>query len=172
DKIKLKSSNISNVPAIEKRINNYPFKKGDILSDAETKVLKSFFNSMNKSKNKVLVIQFYIEQVEKMGIDSFSKERCLSFLTLFRDTYFFIYSDNVGKTISPRMKSGNESSAWGDFWKSFGNGVRDFESCTDKCMAGKLNNVFDGNWIDILEFAAGFPGNLAVWYASCSWDCL
>ena len=171
DRIKLKNGDSQNIQGIEESLKSYPFKKGDILSDAETKVLKSFFNTINKEKNTVLVIQFYIEQVEKMSLDSFSKKRCLSFLTLLRDAYFFMYSNNVEKSISPRLKSGSESSDSG-FWESFVNGVSNFESCTDRCMYNKLDAIFNqGNWIDKASFVAGAPINVVVMYASCSWDC-
>ncbi|MDD2277886.1 MAG: hypothetical protein PHD06_07530 [Bacteroidales bacterium] len=50
-------------------------------------------------------------------------------------------------------------------------GFNSKRSCFGDCMAAKGKELEDSNWIEQIAFCAGCPLNMAVWAASCAWDC-
>ncbi|MCL2683402.1 MAG: hypothetical protein FWE63_08000 [Bacteroidales bacterium] len=132
---------------------DYPFQEDDVLSDAETKVLQSFSNAINEEYEAYSVALYYIEQVEKMNnIDEYSKMRSIAFLTLLKDVYVFVYSDD--KTI-PQL------------------GIASFDACLDDCMRTTAGAIFGtGNWVRKLRFLIAPVGSYWWMVGECTWECI
>ncbi|MCL2683507.1 MAG: hypothetical protein FWE63_08550 [Bacteroidales bacterium] len=134
-------------------LSDYPFQEEDVLSEAETKVLQSFFNAVNEEYEPYPVALYYIEQVEKMkSIDEYSKMRCLAFLTFVNDMYVFIYNDDDGV---PQQ------------------GIASFDSCFDYCFFMSFGSVFyRKNWLRQLRVILQ-PGTAVLWaIGECMVDCM
>lgn len=46
----------------------------------------------------------------------------------------------------------------------------EWDELWNDCMEEKLNNIFNGNWIEQMQFIAGLPGSMIWIVASCIWN--
>ena len=77
---------IDESPIIKQVIADYPFQEGETLSNDETIILKSYFKcAKNKDIDKVLLTQYYLDKIDKLDVDEWTKYRCNPCLSLIRD---------------------------------------------------------------------------------------
>ena len=166
DKPLLKSTTsnvqIDESPIIKQVIADYPFQEGETLSNDETIILKSYFKcAKNKDIDKVLLTQYYLDKIDKLDVDEWTKYRCNACLSLIRDALMVSTRD---KTAAPRLKSPYEYTI-GDY-------VSIFEDCLHRCIDAKLSAIFNGNWFDKVWFISHCPADMLVYTTSCTISCL
>jgi hypothetical protein len=167
DKSLLKSTN-SNVQfdenkIIQQTIDDYPFKKGETLSDDEAIILKSYFKcAKNEDIDKVLLTQYYVDKIDKLHVDERTKHRCRACLSLIRDALIVGCDEQI---VRPRLKTST-------YEYSIGTYVSIFEDCLRRCMSRKFNAIFiKGNWVDQTFFIIQAPQNVLMYTASCAVSC-
>ncbi|MDR1680872.1 MAG: hypothetical protein LBS12_03715 [Prevotellaceae bacterium] len=143
-------------------IEQYPFKEDDVLSEEETIVLQSYFNSYQKRiMNRIVLTQYYLDEINKLDISQKSKLRCIAFLTFSKDWLLYIETGDSGK---PQKVSSNIQFSSEDI-------PCDERECFDGCMCRETEAIF-GNWLKAVVFISA-PIRSAVLLASyCIVECV
>ena len=106
-----------------------------------------------------MIADLYLNEINKWNISEYSKVRCITAFTFFKDLMVYLDYDFEENMESSHIKLKGHDCVRRD--------------CFDCCMYKRAYAVFeDKNWIDQAIFIATAVESTAGWAISCGWDCL
>jgi len=126
----------------------------------EETIFRSLFNLSRDriSEEKLNICDLYLSELPVMNLNDEVEDNVEFIIIAYRDLITFLYQ--IDKGIQYVNQKGVVK------WDC------KYLSCFDCCFSSKMQEIADGNWIDVALFLSAFYINVPATGASCAWDCI